>query len=121
MREKYHLQVRVGGWLEAINAHPRLGDKAAMEAKRLASKSDIQVRTAGEQDALFKEEDTTLEEVTRWNKDYEAKFGHVFLLFAHGKSMADVLEHVKARYELYARTKKLMLLMNIFFFVQQCM
>lgn len=87
----------MSGWLEAINAHPRLGDKAAMEAKRSASVSDIQVKTAGEQDELFKEQGAVLDEVVKWNEDYEAKFGHVFLLFAHGKSMAHVLEHVKTR------------------------
>lgn len=87
----------MSGWLEAINAHPRLGDKAAMEAKRNASVSEIQVKTASEQDQLFKEQDPVFDEVVKWNKDYESKFGHVFLLFAHGKSMADILEHVKTR------------------------
>lgn len=94
----------VTGWLEAINAHPRLGDKAAIEAKRDTSVSEIQLKTASEQDAIFKEQGAVLDEVVKWNEDYEAKFGHVFLLFAHGKSMADILEHVKDRCALSATT-----------------
>ena len=104
-RHEHHVcavQVPVSGWLEAINAHPRLGDKAAMEAKRNASVSEIQVKTAGEQDELFKEQGAVLDEVIKWNKDYEAKFGHVFLLFAHGKRMVDILEQVKARCAVFA-------------------
>lgn len=103
------VQVPVSGWLEGINAHPRLGDKAAMDAKRNASVSTIQVATASEQDELFKEQGAVLDEVLKWNEDYEAKFGHVFLLFAHGKRMADILEHVKARCALFATTMRIML------------
>jgi 2-oxo-4-hydroxy-4-carboxy--5-ureidoimidazoline (OHCU) decarboxylase len=96
-RDILFLQVPVSGWLEAINAHPRLGDKAAMEAKCSAAVSTIQVKTASEQDALFTGQQDVLDEVLKWNSDFEAKFGHVFLQFAHGKSMSDILEHVKAR------------------------
>jgi 2-oxo-4-hydroxy-4-carboxy--5-ureidoimidazoline (OHCU) decarboxylase len=81
----------------SINAHPRLGDKTAMDAKRDASKSGIQKQTASEQDALLREQGEVVAEVTKWSKRYEQKFGHVFLLFAHGKRMADVLASIQAR------------------------
>lgn len=91
------VQVPVTGWLEAINAHPRLGDKAAMEAKMEVSVSAIQKRIAAEQDTLLREQGEVVMEVSTWSKRYEAKFGHVFLLFAQGKKMTDVLESIKLR------------------------
>jgi 2-oxo-4-hydroxy-4-carboxy--5-ureidoimidazoline (OHCU) decarboxylase len=92
----------MSGWLEAIEAHPRLGDKLAMAAKRSTSVSDIQVKTAGEQDDLLKERGDVLDELMKWNKRYEEKFGHIFLLFAHGKHMAQVLENIQARCDVCA-------------------
>jgi 2-oxo-4-hydroxy-4-carboxy--5-ureidoimidazoline (OHCU) decarboxylase len=39
-----------------------------------------------------------LQELALWNKKYEDKFGHVFLICASGKTSQEVLEAVKVRY-----------------------
>jgi OHCU decarboxylase len=38
-----------------------------------------------------------LQELEQWNRQYEAKFGHVFLIFAAGKSADEVLAALKRR------------------------
>lgn len=91
------VQVPVSGWLEAINAHPRLGDNVAVESKRAASTTDFQRATAAEQDKLLTGGEEFSRLITERNSKYEAKFGHVFLLFAQGKSPEQVLHCIQKR------------------------
>ena len=66
-------------WREAIAAHPRIGDK------RPGWSSQEQSNVAPN------------EELVNINKDYEKKFGHVFLICATGKSTADILQSARQR------------------------
>jgi OHCU decarboxylase len=74
-----------GDWLEAFAQHPRIGARAAGWA------SDEQSRVHGATQA-------TLERLTARNHDYERKFGHVFLIFATGKSAEDILAQLERRF-----------------------
>ena len=38
-----------------------------------------------------------LQDLADWNKQYEAKFGHVFLISAAGKTAPQILASLKAR------------------------
>jgi OHCU decarboxylase len=73
-----------GDWLEAFAQHPRIGERAAGWA------SDEQSRVHGAPRA-------TLERLTARNHDYERKFGHVFLIFATGKSAEEILAQLERR------------------------
>lgn len=88
-------QTSVAGWLEAFGAHPRIGNAAALRAK-LGSFADM---SRDEQSATAGASEDVFQELADWNGRYEAKFGHVFLIFAAGKSAQTVLESLKTRFE----------------------
>lgn len=90
-------QVPVTGWLEAIQAHPRLGDIKAVESKQRGSATCFQRETAAEQDNLLAESHDFILMMQELNKSYEDKFGHVFLLFAKGKSPTQVMQCIQER------------------------
>jgi OHCU decarboxylase len=73
-----------GDWLEAFAGHPRIGERAAGWA------SDEQSGVRGASTA-------TLQRLTALNHDYERKFGHVFLIFAAGKSADEILAQLERR------------------------
>jgi OHCU decarboxylase len=67
-------------WLEAFAAHPRIGeaggasaDWSRQEQAGVGGASDVQERLA------------------RGNADYEARFGHVFLISAAGRDATEIL------------------------------
>eukprot|EP00892_Ulva_mutabilis_P007506 jgi/Ulvmu1/5127/UM021_0144.1 len=97
-RKCWWQQVPVTGWLEAIQAHPRLGDDVAVQNKRMASTTAFQRATSAEQDKLLARGQEFSGRIKEWNMKYEAKFGHVFLLFANGKSPEQVLQCIKERF-----------------------
>jgi 2-oxo-4-hydroxy-4-carboxy-5-ureidoimidazoline decarboxylase len=73
-----------GDWLEAFAAHPRIGERAAGWA------GDEQAGVRGaERDVLAR--------LNALNHDYERKFGHVFLIFATGKTAAQMLAELERR------------------------
>jgi OHCU decarboxylase len=77
-------QLEGGDWLEAFAQHPRIGERAA----GWASDEQSRVQNAAR---------STLERLAARNHDYERKFGHVFLIFATGKSAEDILAQLERR------------------------
>jgi OHCU decarboxylase len=72
-------------WLEAFRAHPRIGDRSSNAATR-----EEQAGTRH----LPRER---LEELLEANDLYEARFGYIFVVCAHGKSAADMLSLLHER------------------------
>ena len=72
-------------WLEALAAHPRIGDRAATG------------REAREQAGALAAGNETLDALERANTEYEARFGYVFVVCATGKSAAEMLALCRAR------------------------
>jgi OHCU decarboxylase len=72
-------------WLEAFRAHPRIGDR---EARGQAAAEQAQARAgpAG-----------TLAALAEANRAYEERFGHIFIVFASGKSAAEMLDLCRRR------------------------
>lgn len=73
-------------WLEAFSHHPRIGERGG--AAGWASQEQ-----AGTRDAS----DGTLDALVDGNRDYERKFGHVFLIFATGKTADEMLGELQRR------------------------
>jgi 2-oxo-4-hydroxy-4-carboxy-5-ureidoimidazoline decarboxylase len=71
-------------WLEAFSHHPRIGERAAGWANQ------EQAGTRGASDG-------TLDALVKGNRDYERKFGHVFLIFATGKTADEMLADLQRR------------------------
>lgn len=74
-------------WLEAFAAHPRLGDSGG-HSPDASRKEQSRVMEAG---------GDTLADLAAENRRYEARFGHVFLISAEGRSARDVLAALRRR------------------------
>ena len=70
--------------LEALNAHPAIGQRAGLSA-----------RSAAEQGADADPE--VLEELARLNAEYERRFGFRFVIFVNRRPKAEILEVLRAR------------------------
>lgn len=81
-------------WLEAFTHHPRIGGKDALRAKFAATKT----WSMGEQAAVAAADEAVLDELARGNADYEARFGFIFIVCATGKTAAEMLALLKARF-----------------------
>ena len=75
-------------WLQAFSAHPRLGERG--DRPMSAWSRDEQSGTAGADADL-------LAALEAENRDYEQRFGHVFLLFADGLSAEAMLTALRTR------------------------
>ena len=80
-------------WREAFAHHPRIGDVAALREKFAAT-----ARWAGdEQRGASAASEVVLEALALGNRDYEQKFGHIFIVCATGKSADEMLALLRAR------------------------
>ena len=80
-------------WLEAFAHHPKIGDMASLKEK-FASTAKW---AAGEQSSVQQVSQQTIEALAKGNKDYEDKFGYIFIVCATGKSAEEMLQILKAR------------------------
>ncbi|MFI5283662.1 MAG: 2-oxo-4-hydroxy-4-carboxy-5-ureidoimidazoline decarboxylase [Candidatus Dormibacterales bacterium] len=74
-------------WLGAFAAHPRIGESGG-HSPRLSEREQRRVVGAPA---------PTLAALTAENRLYEERFGHVFLIAAHGRSAGEVLEALRLR------------------------
>lgn len=80
-------------FLEAFSHHPRIGDINSLRAKFASTAA-----WAGEeQKGTAAASEKTLAGLAQGNKDYEAKFGHIFLVCATGKSADEMLRILESR------------------------
>ena len=76
---------------QGLSAHPRIGERAAGDSKEAAW-------SRAEQSAAAQTADEVAgAELVRANHDYEERFGHVFLIFASGRSQAQILAAARER------------------------
>ena len=80
-------------WLAAFAAHPKIGDVNSLKKKYAKTAS----WASNEQASVAQASDNTLHELARYNQDYEAKFGYIFIVCAKGKSAAEMLSILKSR------------------------
>ena len=80
--------------LEAFDHHPRIGaDLASLREKFAATRE----WSASEQGAVTEASEQTLEALRDGNVAYEARYGHIFIVCATGKSAAEMLRLLEAR------------------------
>lgn len=86
-------------WLEAFRRHPRIG-----EAPRAADGLDGEGRpdpeaawSRSEQAGVRAADAATAQALREGNREYETRFGYVFLVCATGKSAAEMLAALRAR------------------------
>ena len=74
-------------WLEAIAAHPRIGERGG-------NSPDASER---EQGRVLQASADTLNALAAENRQYEKRFGHVFLIAASGRSGDEILGELRRR------------------------
>jgi OHCU decarboxylase len=85
-------------WREAFGAHPRIGESAPNSNR---SGDWARQEQAGTETASR----DTLAQLAEVNREYENRFGHVFIVCATGKSAAEMLAQALARLHNDARTE----------------
>jgi 2-oxo-4-hydroxy-4-carboxy-5-ureidoimidazoline decarboxylase len=80
-------------WLEAFAAHPRIGDLESLR-KKFATTADL---ASGEQAGVAGAGDDVIRALADGNREYEAKFGHIFIVCATGKTAAEMLAILRKR------------------------
>jgi len=93
--------------LEAFAAHPRIGEKkvqgwAAQEQSSAASADRATLDALAE---ASQANQATLDALTKVNQRYEAKFGHIYIVCATGKTADDMLAIAKRRLDHDATTE----------------
>jgi OHCU decarboxylase len=74
-------------WAEALAGHPRIGERGG-SSPAASDREQSGVRAAAA---------TTLEHLAAENRLYEARFGHVFLIAAAGRSAEEILAALRER------------------------
>jgi OHCU decarboxylase len=87
--ERAWSELEPSDWAEALAGHPRIGDSGGSSpAASEREQSEVRIAAAG-----------TLELLAAENRLYEARFGHVFLIAAAGKSADEILAALRKRME----------------------
>jgi OHCU decarboxylase len=85
--EQAWVELEPTDWAEALAGHPRIGERGG-------GSPDISER---EQRGVLAAGAGTLSELAQENGRYEARFGHVFLIAAAGKSADEILVALRER------------------------
>lgn len=80
-------------WLEAFAAHPKIGDLDALRAKFATTGAWPTSEQAGVAGAA----ETTLQALAEKNRQYEDRFGYIFIVCASGKTAAEMLALLEQR------------------------
>ena len=80
-------------WREAFDHHPRIGDLDSLKAKYAHTRD----WAAGEQAGANGASEEILLALAAGNLTYEAKFGHLFIVCATGKTAKEMLDLLHAR------------------------
>jgi len=80
-------------WLEAFRAHPKIGEKKAAghqsaEARRWSAQEQSRTQEAAAE---------VIEELAEGNREYERRFGFIYIVCASGKSAGEMLAILRNR------------------------
>jgi len=91
-------------WLEAFAAHPQIGSTPSSRPSSVAGAGpqDLSPRhsldwSREEQDGTRGASPETLANLADANRDYEERFGHIFIVCASGRNAAEMLALAQAR------------------------
>jgi len=80
-------------WLEAFRSHPKIGEKKAAEAVSTQSRN----WSSQEQSGVGNADNETIDSLALLNREYEEKFGFIFIVCATGKSAGEMLAILRER------------------------
>ena len=80
-------------WLEAFRSHPKIGErKASRETGEGARRWSEEEQSAARDTAT-----DTLDTLAQANRDYEERFGHIFIVCATGRTSDEMLDILRRR------------------------
>lgn len=82
-------------WLEAFHSHPKIGEKKAAAAVTVAAQKWSEDEQSGIRDSAAQ----TIAALAKLNREYEEKFGYIFIVCASGKSSDEMLAILRNRLE----------------------
>jgi len=80
-------------WLEAFEHHPKIGDVSSLKKKF----ANTEKWAGQEQAGVNVASDEIIRKLAEGNREYEQKFGYIFIVCATGKSAAEMLALLEAR------------------------
>jgi OHCU decarboxylase len=80
-------------WLEAFRSHPQIGEQKAAAATSEQAKRWAEAEQSGVGSAAAQ----TIQALADRNKEYETKFGYIFIVCASGKSSEGMLAILSSR------------------------
>jgi 2-oxo-4-hydroxy-4-carboxy-5-ureidoimidazoline decarboxylase len=80
-------------WAEAFAAHPKIGDVDSLRAKF----ADTRAWAGGEQAGVTAASEATLHKLAELNREYENRFGYIFIVCATGKTADEMLAILESR------------------------
>lgn len=80
-------------WLEAFGAHAKIGDIESLKAKYGSTKG----LSINEQSGVAGASQAVLEELAARNREYEERYGYIFIVCATGKTAEELLSILKER------------------------
>lgn len=80
-------------WLEAFRAHPKIGEKKAAAAQSEQARS----WSAQEQSGTLRTAPEVLSALAKGNREYEQRFGFIYIVCATGKTSEEMLSILKTR------------------------
>jgi OHCU decarboxylase len=88
-------------WLEAFRAHPKIGEQKAAKAQS----HQEQKWSAQEQSGVADASAATIAQLAERNREYEDRFGFIFIVCASGKSPDEMLAILNSRIDNDLRTE----------------
>lgn len=80
-------------WLEAFSHHPRIGERKSA----LSQSARATAWAAGEQSGVERANDETRAALAAANREYERRFGYIYIVCATGKSAQEMLTLARER------------------------
>jgi allantoicase len=81
-------------WREAFSHHPRIGADPQKLAEKFAATADW---SGSEQAGMMSAEQETIGELAKGNREYEDRFGYIFIVCATGLSAVEMLSKLRVR------------------------
>jgi 2-oxo-4-hydroxy-4-carboxy-5-ureidoimidazoline decarboxylase len=80
-------------WREAFTHHPKIGDRDALRTRFAA----LRALSEQEQSGVVEASDAVLDRLAAGNREYEERFGYIFIVCATGKSAGEMLRLLEER------------------------
>jgi OHCU decarboxylase len=80
-------------WLQAFHSHPKIGEKKSVAVTSARAQKWSEAEQSGTRDSA----QSTMDALAHLNREYEQKFGFIFIVCATGKTSEEMLTNLRDR------------------------